>query len=211
MPLVAESMRNDHAVRARLSHERGAVMAAANAGRPRQRQRGTPVCAAPVEASPHAHLHAVRPASGTPRITWWRVTGVSDLPDLVQALSRRPTLASVPRGMRRGGSQKAWLRTFKEDPEVLGLRRDGYANLMRVANLIAWHADWDTMCSRPTIKRIVEVTGLAKPTMKRWVRWLRERGWLGVVEQGTTCRYRKGTMAGLLADGLGNRAAAWVL
>ncbi|MEV0236828.1 hypothetical protein [Nonomuraea sp. NPDC050786] len=136
---------------------------------------------------------------------------MSDLPDLMQAPSRALIAASVPRGMRRAGSQKVWLRTLKEHPEVLELRCDGYANLMRVANLIVWAADWDTMCARPTIGRIVEVTGLGKATVKRWVRWLRVRGWLGVVEQGTTCQYRKGTMAGLLDDGLGNRAAVWVL
>lgn len=146
-----------------------------------------------------------------PGITGRRVTGVSDLPDLMSELPRALIAAAVPRGMRRAGSQKAFLRALKEDPEVLELRCDGYANLMRVANLIVWGADWDTMCSRPTIQRIVGVTGLAKPTVKRWVRWLRDRGWLGVVEQGSTCRYRKGTQAGLVDDGLGNRAAVWVL
>lgn len=95
--------------------------------------------------------------------------------------------------MRRARSQREWQRALKEDPEVLGLRCDGYSNLLRVANLIVWGADWATMCSRPTITRIVDVTGLARSTVKRWVRWLRERGWLGVVEQGSTCRYRKGT------------------
>ncbi|MEV0149998.1 MULTISPECIES: hypothetical protein [unclassified Nonomuraea] len=88
---------------------------------------------------------------------------------------------------------------------------DGYSNLTRVANRICWAADWKTMCSRPTVAKIVERTGLGKATVKRWVRWLRERGWLGVVEQGTTVRYRKGTKAGLDDDGYGNRAAVWVL
>ncbi|MEV4078909.1 hypothetical protein AB0J43_01280 [Nonomuraea fuscirosea] len=142
---------------------------------------------------------------------WTVFTGVSDLPDLVADPSRAVIAAAVPRGMRRAGSQQEWLRALKEDPEVLGLRSDGYSNLMRVANLIVWGADWNTMCSRPTIGRIVDVTGLAKGTVKRWVRWLRHRGWLGVVEQGSTVRYRKGTCAGLLDDGLGNRAALWVL
>ncbi|MCF6467295.1 hypothetical protein FAF44_02560 [Nonomuraea sp. MG754425] len=117
----------------------------------------------------------------------------------------------MPRGMRRAGSQKEWLRTLKEDLETLELRCDGYANLTRIANLIAWAANWSTMCSRPTIARLVEVTGLSQATVKRWVRWLRVRGWLGTVEEGSTCQFRKGTAAGLLDDGLGNRAAVWVL
>ncbi|MEU5869592.1 hypothetical protein ABZ815_51105 [Nonomuraea sp. NPDC047529] len=136
---------------------------------------------------------------------------MSDLPNLLNAPSRAVIAAAVPRGMRRAGSQQEWLRTLKEDAQVLELRCDGYTNLLRVANIIVWGADWATMCSRPTIARIVDVTGLAKPTVKRWVRWLRDRGWLGVVEQGSTCQYRKGTMAGLVDDGLGHRAAVWVL
>ncbi|SEU46749.1 hypothetical protein [Nonomuraea wenchangensis] len=136
---------------------------------------------------------------------------MSDLPDLMAGPSRAVIAAAVPRGMRRAGSQQEWLRTLKEDLEVLELRADGYSNLLRVANLIVWAADWSTLCSRPTIARIVDVTGLARPTVKRWIRWLRDRGWLGVVEQGSTCRFRKGTGAGLLDDGLGNRAALWVL
>ncbi|TDD03846.1 hypothetical protein [Nonomuraea diastatica] len=136
---------------------------------------------------------------------------MSDRSSLAWSLSKALIAASVPRGMRRAGSQQEWLCGLKGDPEVLGLRYDGYANLLRVANLIVWGADWSTMCSRPTIAKIVEVTGLAKPTVKRWVRWLRVRGWLGVVEQGSTVKFRKGTYGGLCDDGFGNRAAVWVL
>lgn len=127
------------------------------------------------------------------------------------AASKALILASVPRGMRRTPDQQAFLRALREDPEVLGLRYDGYGNLLRVAQVIAWAANWNTMCSRPTIAGICERTGLSKASVKRWVRWLREHGWLGVVEQGTTVRFRKGTSAGLEDDGLGNRAALWVL
>ncbi|MGW3353636.1 hypothetical protein ACWDA3_61105 [Nonomuraea rubra] len=117
----------------------------------------------------------------------------------------------MPDGMRRTPTQTAWLRSLKEHPDVLTLRCDGSRNLMLIATIICWSANWRTLCSRPTIARIVERTRLAKATVKRWVRWLRERGWLGVVEPGSTARYRKGTNAGLDHDGLGNRAALWVL
>lgn len=119
--------------------------------------------------------------------------------------------AAVPRGSRRAGSQRTWLRSLRADAEVLELRADGYSNLFRVANIIGWAAHWKTMCSRPTIARVVEKTGLSLATVKRWVRWLRQNGWLGTVEEGTTVRYRKGTNAGLNDDGRGNRAAVWVL
>ncbi|GAA3223758.1 hypothetical protein GCM10020216_036880 [Nonomuraea helvata] len=137
--------------------------------------------------------------------------GVSDAPVLAVAPSKALILASVPHGMRRTPDQQAFLRALREDPEVLGLRYDGYGNLLRVAQVIAWAADWKTMCSRPTIAGIVERTGLSKATVKRWVRWLREHGWLGVVEEGSTVRFRKGTAAGLDDDGMGNRAALWVI
>ncbi|MFI7706518.1 hypothetical protein [Nonomuraea sp. NPDC049480] len=136
---------------------------------------------------------------------------MSDAHVLAAAPSKALVLASVPRGMRRTPDQQAFLRALREDPEVLGLRYDGYGNLLRVAQVIAWAADWKTMCSRPTIEGVCERTGLSKASVKRWVRWLREHGWLGVVEQGSTVRYRKGTSAGLEDDGLGNRAALWVL
>ncbi|GAB3904240.1 transposase [Microbispora bryophytorum] len=125
--------------------------------------------------------------------------------------SKALILASVPRGMRRTPDQQTFLRALREDPDVLALRYDGYGNLLRVAQVIAWATAWTTMCSRPTIAGICERTGLSKATVKRWIRWLREHGWLGVVEEGTTVRFRKGTSAGLQDDGLGNRAAVWVL
>ncbi|NUW34812.1 helix-turn-helix domain-containing protein [Nonomuraea sp. SMC257] len=144
-------------------------------------------------------------------VRWTVFTGVSNTSDLAMRPSRALIAAAVPRGMRRAGAQKEWLRALKEDLEVLDLRVDGYSNLVRIANVICWAADWRTMCSRPTVAKIMERTGLGKATVKRWVRWLRERGWLGVVEEGTTVRYRKGTKAGLDDDGYGNRAAVWVL
>ncbi|WP_214317128.1 hypothetical protein [Nonomuraea sediminis] len=78
------------------------------------------------------------------------------------------------------------------------------------AKLADW-ADWTTMTTRPTEQRIADDLDLALSTVKRWVRWLRERGFLGVVEEGTTNRYRRGNRCGLDDDGLGNRAAVWVL
>ncbi|MFG6197888.1 hypothetical protein [Nonomuraea sp. JJY05] len=100
-------------------------------------------------------------------------------------------LASVPRGMRRPPHQQSFLRALREDPDMPALRYDGYGNLLRVAQVIAWVTDWTTMRSRPTIAGFCERTGLSKATVKRWVRWLREHGWLGVVEQGSTVRNRK--------------------
>ncbi|WP_433355470.1 hypothetical protein ACQP25_16815 [Microtetraspora malaysiensis] len=78
------------------------------------------------------------------------------------------------------------------------------------AKLADW-ADWTAMTTRPTEQRIADDLDLALSTVKRWIRWLRERGFLGVVEEGTTNRYRRGNRYGHDDDGLGNRAAVWVL
>ncbi|MEU7891785.1 hypothetical protein AB0B45_02845 [Nonomuraea sp. NPDC049152] len=72
-------------------------------------------------------------------------------------------------------------------------------------------ANWTTMTTRPTEQRIADDLDLALSTVKRWIRWLRVRGYLGVVEEGSTVRFRKGNRCGLDDDGLGNRAAVWVL
>ncbi|WP_204078307.1 hypothetical protein [Planotetraspora phitsanulokensis] len=120
-------------------------------------------------------------------------------------------LGAVPEGMRPAGSQQEFVRAVKEHPDALALRCHGYRNLMQVATALSNWADWTTLTTRPTEQRIAEEADLALSTVKRWVRWLRERGFLGTVEEGTTVRYRKGTRMGLDDDGLGNRAAVWVL
>ncbi|TDD15478.1 hypothetical protein [Nonomuraea diastatica] len=155
--------------------------------------------------------HRSTTTTNSPNGAQRRAVRVSDTPALAQAPSKALIAAAVPRGMRRAPGQQEFLRALREDPDVLDLRYDGYGNLLRVAQVITWTADWKTMCSRPTIAGVVERTGLSKATVKRWVRWLREHGWLGVVEQGSTVRFRKGTSAGLDDDGLGNRAALWVI
>ncbi|MFD8529505.1 hypothetical protein ACFV0L_18995 [Streptosporangium canum] len=113
--------------------------------------------------------------------------------------------------MRRAPSQQDFLRAVKEHPDALALRCHAYRNLSEVAAKLADWADWTTMTTRPTEQRIADDLDLALSTVKRWIRWLRVRGFLGVVEEGTTVRFRKGTRRGLDDDGLGNRAAVWVL
>ncbi|MFB4284811.1 hypothetical protein ACBJ59_56755 [Nonomuraea sp. MTCD27] len=113
--------------------------------------------------------------------------------------------------MRRTPSQQAFLRAVKEHPDALALKCHAYRNLTEVAGKLADWADWTTLTTRPTEQRIAGDLDLALSTVKRWIRWLRERGFLGVVEEGTTNRYRRGNQCGLTDDGLGNRAAVWVL
>ncbi|MBB5132773.1 hypothetical protein HNP84_002494 [Thermocatellispora tengchongensis] len=113
--------------------------------------------------------------------------------------------------MRRAPSQQDFRRAVKEHPDAFALKCHAYRNLTEVADALANWADWTTMTTRPTEQRIADDLDLALSTVKRWIRWLRERGFLGVVEEGTTNRYRRGNRCGLGDDGLGNRAAVWVL
>ncbi|MEV1170114.1 hypothetical protein [Nonomuraea sp. NPDC049784] len=113
--------------------------------------------------------------------------------------------------MSRAPSQRDFLRAVKEHPNALALKCHAYRNLTEVAAKLAHWADWTTMTTRPTEQRIADELDLALSTVKRWIRWLREHGFLGVVEEGTKNRYRRGNRCGLDEDGLGNRAAVWVL
>lgn len=113
--------------------------------------------------------------------------------------------------MRRASSQQAFIRAVKQHPDALALKCHAYRNLTEVVAKLADWADWTTLTTRPTEQRIADDLDLALSTVKRWIRWLRERGFLGVVEKGTTNRYRRGNQCGLTDDGLGNRAAVWVL
>lgn len=147
-------------------------------------------------------------SSGEPRTV---SIGVSNLPDLAVPPSRYAILRAVPEGMRRARSQGDFKRAVKEHPDALALRSHGYTNLMRVVEQLADWADWTSLCTRPTEQRIADDTGLGKSTVERWVRWLRERAFLGVVEEGSTNATRPGNRGGLDDDGYGNRAAVWVL
>ncbi|MEV4472900.1 hypothetical protein [Nonomuraea sp. NPDC049504] len=120
-------------------------------------------------------------------------------------------LSAVPDGMRRASSQRDFLRAVKEHPDALALKCHAYRNLTEIAAELANWADWTAMTTRPTEQRIADDLDLALSTVKRWIRWLRERRFLGVVEEGTTNRFRRGNQFGHLDDGMGNRAAVWVL
>ncbi|MBB6557202.1 hypothetical protein [Nonomuraea rubra] len=117
----------------------------------------------------------------------------------------------MPEGMRRAPSQQAFIRAVKQHADALTLKCHAYRNLTEVAGKLADWADWTTLTTRPTEQRIADDLDLALSTVKRWIRWLREHGFLGVVEEGTTVRFRRGNRCGLDDDGHGNRAAVWVL
>ncbi|WP_214417056.1 hypothetical protein [Sphaerisporangium fuscum] len=117
----------------------------------------------------------------------------------------------MPEGARRAASQGVWIHTVQSHPDVAVLRADAYRNLMMVAWVLARHADWTTLTTRPTWAVLMERTGLGRSTVAAWLAWLRRAGLLGTVTGGSILRYRRGTACGLLDDGRGNEAAEYVL
>jgi hypothetical protein len=108
---------------------------------------------------------------------------------------------------RDPADQRSWLRELRRQEWVQAVRSDGQGNLLKVAELVALYAQWDTLESRPTWAKLVLRSGLATRTVARWLQELRVRGWLAHLEHGTTPATRPGS----LADLQGNRAALYGL
>jgi hypothetical protein len=103
--------------------------------------------------------------------------------------------------------QRHWLSALRRQDWVLDIRADGRANLLAVARLVALHAEWNTLESRPTWARLVARSRLSARTVARWLQELRVRGWLVLLEHGSTPAHRPLVLAHLS----GNRAAVYGL
>jgi hypothetical protein len=103
--------------------------------------------------------------------------------------------------------QRHWLSALRRQDWVLDIRADGRANLLAVARLVALHAEWNTLESRPTWARLISRSGLSERTVARWLQELRVRGWLAHLEHGSTPAHRPMVLAHLT----GNRAAVYGL
>ena len=69
------------------------------------------------------------------------------------------------------------------------------------------HMNWRDRTSRPGHDGIAAAVGVSPDTVARAVRWLQERGLLGLVSGGTTAAVRPA----VLYAGTGNLAAIYVL
>ncbi len=96
---------------------------------------------------------------------------------------RKPwrVINALPAGTVRAASQKAWLDAVDQAPALAGLRADALANVRRVAQQLAWRADWTSMTTRPGDDVLVAHTGISERTVHRVVRRLKDAGLLGVV------------------------------
>jgi hypothetical protein len=100
-----------------------------------------------------------------------------------------------------------WLRAAGDAVDAAHFRADARRNALAVVRVIGWSADRHTGRSRPTLTRIMAATGLSRRTVQNWTRWLERRGFLDVLEPGTTAVHRPA----LLAFGSGNLAREWRL
>jgi hypothetical protein len=103
--------------------------------------------------------------------------------------------------------QVAWYQHLASQDWVQVIRSDGQQNLLRIAWTLALWAEWDSLETRPTWAELMHDSGLTARSVARWLLELRLRGWLELLEHGSTPTTRPMTMADLE----GNRAALYGL
>jgi hypothetical protein len=117
--------------------------------------------------------------------------------------------------LRYPSGQRHWLSALKRAEWVEDIRVDGRENLLAIAKHVALAADWTTLESWPGWDRLMAKSGVSETSVQRWVQELKLRGWIVVVETGSTPLTRP--MALTLPDGTaisredGNRRAVYAL
>ena len=127
-------------------------------------------------------------------------------------------IAAAPRytaPLRYPAGQQAWLAALERAGWVQEIRIDGRTNLLRVAEVLALCASWETLETWPGWDQLMDRTLLSRSSLRRWLQELRVRGWLVSIERGSTPATRP--MALTLPDGRllsrdeGNRRAVYAL
>lgn len=121
--------------------------------------------------------------------------------------------ATIPDGLVRSATRELWLLACEQHPD--GDRRsDWRRNLLAVAKQLLSRTGTDRVTlpkKGATWSVIAAAANVSRRTLAYLLRWLRERGLLVIVVAGSTCRFRRGTLCGLVDDGLGNRATQYAL
>jgi hypothetical protein len=120
-------------------------------------------------------------------------------------VSRIPLRVRARRGRRF--ADRRWLDHARRAIDAAGLRADAARNAAHLAELIAAHADGRTLRARPTMGRLVDLSGLSRRTCQTWCRFLERAGFLAVLEHGVTPRFAPDRLSG--EDG--NLAREWAL
>jgi hypothetical protein len=109
--------------------------------------------------------------------------------------------------LRYPSGQRHWTSALRGADWVQDIRVDGQRNLLDICKVLARHANWSTLESWPGWGPLQAKTGLSETTIQRWIQELKLRGWIVVIETGSTPLTRP---MGLL-DREGNRRAVYAL
>ncbi|HEY3561785.1 MAG TPA: hypothetical protein VGL05_30175 [Kribbella sp.] len=88
-------------------------------------------------------------------------------------------------------SQGHWIKRVVKAIESSGLRADARRNLYEVAWQVMLRAGWIDHTARVCWDTAAAAAGVSRRALANWLRWLRDNGFLGHVERGTTPRWRK--------------------
>lgn len=109
--------------------------------------------------------------------------------------------------LRYPSGQRHWTSALRSADWVQDIRVDGQRNLLDICKVLARHANWSTLESWPGWGTLQAKTGLSETTIQRWIQEMKLRGWIVVIETGSTPLTRP---MGLL-DREGNRRAVYAL
>ena len=89
-------------------------------------------------------------------------------------------------------SQCEWLKIAREtvlDDEPY-MRADARRNRLAIVRILGWRADPETRLTRPTIAKLMEMTGLSRRAIQYHLRAIEKLGLVELVEPGTTAQFR---------------------
>ena len=95
-------------------------------------------------------------------------------------------IAATPRGHRVTRDPDRWLVALRRDPAVVAMRVDGRDSLLAVAVALASSWQYEGGVLRPGNGVLADRSGRAQRTVQRYIRWLRERLYIGWVQHGST-------------------------
>ena len=122
-------------------------------------------------------------------------------------LSPLTIVKALPKNATRAKTQQTWLEAVYQSEMFMHKREDGLQTIFAVAKILAFHAEWATMTTRPTWAILMERTGKSRRTIARALAELRDAGLLGIVSGGSTPETRPMALSHIE----GNLASVYVL
>lgn len=123
------------------------------------------------------------PKNGPRRVICTEITPTHRVPRSEERKTKVIARA-IPQGSWRAKNRAQWWTAIRNAPEFALMRQDSQRTLKRLANLILWRTETNTMTSMPTWKLLANMAGITKATVARHLANLRAWGLLGVVATG---------------------------